>query len=196
MAKQLTRHGELDFCCEASGCGYGIHRPLTRPGHTCTVAAPSMIPRNPGERIKTDRRDSEARRSAPLRRPDARQGSRHYARGASRAGQSQCGCVDAPDACAPAGARLSTRASPQLACRADLPGAWPWHRVPGLPGDGVDRAGSKTRLGQEDLCDGCCLVTRTACRSSPRITGRRPRLRCDFHRLNRRSQPLPVPRVS
>jgi transposase len=59
MAKQLTRHGELDFCYEASGCGYGIHRQLTGLGHKCTVAAPSMIPRKPGERIKTDRRDSE-----------------------------------------------------------------------------------------------------------------------------------------
>ena len=59
MAKQLTRHGELDFCYEASGCGYGIHRQLTGLGHKCTVAAPSMIPRKPGERIKIDRRDSE-----------------------------------------------------------------------------------------------------------------------------------------
>ena len=59
MAKQLARHGELDFCYEASGCGYGIHRQLTGLGHKCTVAAPSMIPRKPGERIKTDRRDSE-----------------------------------------------------------------------------------------------------------------------------------------
>src|ERR1700749_2714392 len=59
MAKQLARHGELDFCYEASGCGYGIHRQLTGLGHKCTVVAPSMIPRRPGERIKTDRRDSE-----------------------------------------------------------------------------------------------------------------------------------------
>ena len=59
MAKQLARHGKLDFCYEASGCGYGIYRQLTGLGHKCTVAAPSMIPRKPGERIKTDRRDSE-----------------------------------------------------------------------------------------------------------------------------------------
>lgn len=59
MVKQLGRHGELDFCYEASGCGYGIHRQLTGLGHRCTVAAPSMIPSKPGERIKTDRRDSE-----------------------------------------------------------------------------------------------------------------------------------------
>lgn len=44
IAKQLSRHGELDFCYEASGCGYGIHRQLTGLGHKCTVAAPSMIP--------------------------------------------------------------------------------------------------------------------------------------------------------
>jgi transposase len=59
MAKRLARHGELEFCYEASGCGYVIHRLLTALGHKCTVVAPSMIPRKPGERIKTDRRDSE-----------------------------------------------------------------------------------------------------------------------------------------
>lgn len=42
MAKQLARHGELDFCYEASGCGYGIHRQLSGLGHKCTVAAPSI----------------------------------------------------------------------------------------------------------------------------------------------------------
>ncbi|MCU1251272.1 MAG: putative transposase [Edaphobacter sp.] len=67
MAKQLARHGELDFCYEASGCGYGIHRQLTTLGHKCTVAAPSMIPRKPGERIKTDRRDSEKHSTNALR---------------------------------------------------------------------------------------------------------------------------------
>jgi transposase len=34
-----------------------IHRQLTELGHKCTVAATSLIPRKPGERIKTDRRD-------------------------------------------------------------------------------------------------------------------------------------------
>src|SRR5882757_5835713 len=46
-------------CDPESGHGYDIHRQLTGLGHKCTVAAPSMIPRKPGERIKTDRRDSE-----------------------------------------------------------------------------------------------------------------------------------------
>lgn len=59
MAKRLSRHGELDFCYEAGGFGYGIYRQLTTLGHKCTVAATCMIPRKPGERIKTDRRDSQ-----------------------------------------------------------------------------------------------------------------------------------------
>jgi transposase len=59
MAKLLSRHGELNFCYEAGGCGYGIYRQLTTLGHSCTVVATSMIPRKPGERIKTDRRDSQ-----------------------------------------------------------------------------------------------------------------------------------------
>ena len=59
IAKRLSRHGKLEFCYEAGGCGYGIYRQLSDPGHKCTVVASSMIPRKPGERIKTDRRDSQ-----------------------------------------------------------------------------------------------------------------------------------------
>ncbi len=59
MAKRLSKHGELDFCYEAGGCGYNIYRQLTALGHRCTVAATSLIPRKPSERIKTDRRDSQ-----------------------------------------------------------------------------------------------------------------------------------------
>ena len=58
-AKKLSKHGQLEFCYEAGGCGYGIYRQLTALGHNCTVAATSKIPRKPGERIKTDRRDSQ-----------------------------------------------------------------------------------------------------------------------------------------
>ncbi len=60
MAGRLAKEGNrLEFCYEAGGCGYGIYRHLTRLGHGCTVIAPSMIPRKPGERVKTDRRDSQ-----------------------------------------------------------------------------------------------------------------------------------------
>jgi transposase len=38
--------------------GYGIQRQLSLAGHGCVVVAPSLIPRKPGDRIKTDRRDA------------------------------------------------------------------------------------------------------------------------------------------
>jgi transposase len=56
--KLASRHGELLFCYEAGPCGYGIQRQLAGLGHDCVVVAPSLIPRKPGERIKTDRRDA------------------------------------------------------------------------------------------------------------------------------------------
>jgi transposase len=48
------RHARLHFCYEAGPTGYGLHRQLTDMGHRCTVVAPSMIPRKPGDRVKTD----------------------------------------------------------------------------------------------------------------------------------------------
>ena len=59
LAVKLAPAGrELRFCYEAGPCGYGIQRQLTGAGHECAVVAPSLIPRKPGERIKTDRRDA------------------------------------------------------------------------------------------------------------------------------------------
>ncbi|MGN8200236.1 IS110 family transposase [Salinisphaera sp. RV14] len=46
------------FCYEAGPCGYALYRQLLGLGHDCQVVAPSLIPRKPGERIKTDRRDA------------------------------------------------------------------------------------------------------------------------------------------
>jgi transposase len=48
----------LRFCYEAGPCGYGIQRQLSASGHDCVVVAPSLIPKRPGDRIKTDRRDA------------------------------------------------------------------------------------------------------------------------------------------
>ena len=60
LARRLGKEGDrLEFCYEAGGCGYGIYRQLTALGHGCTVAAPTLIARKPGDRIKTDRRDSQ-----------------------------------------------------------------------------------------------------------------------------------------
>jgi transposase len=43
---------------EAGPTGYGLHRRLVVEGFGCQVVAPSLIPHRPGDRIKTDRRDS------------------------------------------------------------------------------------------------------------------------------------------
>ena len=59
LAGKLSETGsELRFCYEAGPCGYGIQRQLSAAGHDCAVVAPSLIPRRPGDRIKTDRRDA------------------------------------------------------------------------------------------------------------------------------------------
>jgi transposase len=59
LARRLDDgQSHLRFCYEAGPCGYGAYRQLTAMGHDCTVVAPSLIPRRPGERIKTDRRDA------------------------------------------------------------------------------------------------------------------------------------------
>ncbi len=61
LADKLGRKygGEvIEFCYEAGPCGYEVHRQLTGLGFDCAVVAPSRIPKAPGERIKTDRRDA------------------------------------------------------------------------------------------------------------------------------------------
>jgi transposase len=59
LASKLAKSGlALRFCYEAGPCGYGIQRQLSAAGHDCVVVAPSLIPRKPGDRIKTDRRDA------------------------------------------------------------------------------------------------------------------------------------------
>ena len=61
LIERLNRefNGEvLLFCYEAGPCGYGLYRQLLELGHDCQVVAPSLIPRKPGERVKTDRRDA------------------------------------------------------------------------------------------------------------------------------------------
>jgi transposase len=57
LVRKLGPAKNLYFCYEAGPCGYGIYRQLTTAGSTCMVAAPSLIPRKPGEKIKTDRRE-------------------------------------------------------------------------------------------------------------------------------------------
>ena len=58
LVDRLRAGGDLHFCYEAGGCGYGIYRQLLQMGTSCMVIAPSMMPKKPGDRIKNDRRDA------------------------------------------------------------------------------------------------------------------------------------------
>jgi transposase len=59
LVTQLKRGREqLAFCYEAGPCGYTIVRQLRDLKQDCQVIAPSLIPKKPGERVKTDRRDA------------------------------------------------------------------------------------------------------------------------------------------
>ena len=53
-----SKASSLVFVYEAGPCGYGLHRYLTAKGLECSVVAPSLIPKRPGDRVKTDRRDA------------------------------------------------------------------------------------------------------------------------------------------
>ncbi|HEX9079426.1 MAG TPA: IS110 family transposase [Desulfuromonadaceae bacterium] len=59
LIRKLGKAGiALSFCYEAGPCGYGLYRQLRELGQDCQVVAPSLIPKKPGDRVKTDRRDS------------------------------------------------------------------------------------------------------------------------------------------
>jgi transposase len=61
LARKLQREGAGRVQCayEAGACGYALQRQLVAEGVACQVVAPSLIPRRPGEHIKTDRRDAK-----------------------------------------------------------------------------------------------------------------------------------------
>ena len=56
--ERLQAEGSARACYEASGAGYVLQRSLAEWGVECHLAAPSLIPRRPGEHRKTDRRDA------------------------------------------------------------------------------------------------------------------------------------------
>ena len=69
FVQRLQRQGAVRCCYEAGPCGFELQRALTAHGIPCDVIAPALIPRRPGDRIKTDRRD--AGQLAVLYRADA-----------------------------------------------------------------------------------------------------------------------------
>jgi transposase len=58
--RKLKERGEVQLHCvyEAGPCGFVIYRRLKQLGIDCEVVAPSLTPKKPGERIKTNRRDA------------------------------------------------------------------------------------------------------------------------------------------
>jgi transposase len=58
IRKMQSKSKHLVFVYEAGPCGYWLYRYLTQKGHVCWVVAPSLIPKKPGDRVKTNRRDA------------------------------------------------------------------------------------------------------------------------------------------
>ena len=58
IRKMPSKAKHLIFVYEAGPCGDWLYRNLTKKGYDCWVVAPSLIPKTPGDRVKTDRRDA------------------------------------------------------------------------------------------------------------------------------------------
>ena len=58
LRKMQSKAKHLIFIYEAGPCGYWLYRSLTKKGYDCWVVAPSLIPKKPGDRVKTDRCDA------------------------------------------------------------------------------------------------------------------------------------------
>lgn len=59
LIERLQREdGEIRCVYEAGPCGYELYRRLRKAGMQCDVIAPSLTPRKPGDRVKTNRRDA------------------------------------------------------------------------------------------------------------------------------------------
>jgi transposase len=58
FVERMQRQGAVSCCYEAGPCGFELQRALTARQIPCDVIAPALIPRRPGDRIKTDRRDA------------------------------------------------------------------------------------------------------------------------------------------
>jgi transposase len=59
LVRQLqSQSQQLIFVSAAGPCGYWLYRSLTQKGPVCWVIAPSFIPKTPGDRVNTHRRDA------------------------------------------------------------------------------------------------------------------------------------------
>jgi transposase len=58
FVERIRRQGAVTCCYEAGPCGFELQRTLSAHEIPCDVIAPALIPRRPGDRVKTDRRDA------------------------------------------------------------------------------------------------------------------------------------------
>ena len=58
VRKLEANYERITFCYEAGPTGYELQRHIKALGHECIVVAPSLIPKKPGDRVKTNRRDA------------------------------------------------------------------------------------------------------------------------------------------
>jgi len=58
LIKKLRPVEQLRTCYEAGPTGFVLYWQLTQRGVECAVVAPTLVPKKPGDRIKTDRRDA------------------------------------------------------------------------------------------------------------------------------------------
>jgi transposase len=56
--KKLGSPEQLRACYEAGPTGFVLYWQLTQLGVECAVVAPSLVPKKPGDRVKSDRRDA------------------------------------------------------------------------------------------------------------------------------------------
>ena len=57
VRKHITEQ-KIAFAYEAGPTGYGLYDGLVAQAYRCLIAAPSLIPKAPGQRVKTNRLDS------------------------------------------------------------------------------------------------------------------------------------------
>ena len=179
----------LTFAYEAGPSGYGLHRYLTAKGLPCQVVAPSLIPKKPGDRVKTDRHDAvelaRLLRSGDLTAvyvPSVEdEALRDLCRRASRAGDGQ-GCQAAVES-VPATVGLALRRARALK-----------RRAPPIPREGrVSDTGAGDRLFRNpyepsmNRSSASSASTRNSSNARPRGVSIRSCKRC---RLARR----PIPR--
>jgi transposase len=56
--KKIGPAEQLRACYEAGPTGFALYWQLSQLGVECIVVAPSLVPKKPGDRVKTDRRDA------------------------------------------------------------------------------------------------------------------------------------------